>query len=210
MMKLHILQGACSLVPHIALVMAKHSDNIHYDIISVSRENLKSPAFLAINPQGSVPVLQDGEFSLSQNLAILSYLDKQFPNAKIFGTGDNQKLAKTQYWLSFLNADLHKSFAPIFNPARVVADESAYPLVIQQATTNFLNLLAIPNQQLENQDFLNGEFTVADMYLYAILRWATAKQVDFSQYTNIAKFIKTVEQNKFVLQTLEEEDLQTL
>lgn len=210
-MKLYILQGACSLVPHTALVMAKHSDNIHYDIISVSRENLKSPAFLAINPQGSVPVLQDGEFSLSQNLAILSYLDKQFPNAKIFGTGDNQKLAKTQYWLSFLNADLHKSFAPIFNPARVVvADESAYPLVVQQATTNFLNLLAIPNQQLENQDFLNGEFTVADMYLYAILRWATAKQVDFSQYTNIAKFIKTVEQNKFVLQTLEEEDLQTL
>lgn len=190
--------------------MAKHSDNIHYDIISVSRENLKNPAFLAINPQGSVPVLQDGEFSLSQNLAILSYLDRQFPNAKIFGTGDSQKLAKTQYWLSFLNADLHKSFAPIFNPARVVADETAYPLAIQQATTNFLNLLAIPNQQLENQDFLNGEFTVSDMYLYVILRWATAKQVDFSQYTNIVKFIKTVEQNKFVLQALAEEDLQTL
>lgn len=209
-MKLHILQGACPLVPHTALIMAKHSDNAEYEIINVSRENLKSPAFLALNPQGSVPVLQDGDFTLSQNLAILSYLNEKFPNAKIFGTGDSQQRAKTQYWLAFLNADLHKAFAPIFNPARVVADENSYPAVIQQATNNFLDLLAIADKQLENQEYLNTEFTIADVYLYVILRWASFKQVDFSQYANITKFVKTLEQNPFVLQALQEQGLTTL
>lgn len=209
-MKLYILAGVCSFVPHTALVMAKHSDGIDYEIVNMSREALKGPEFLAINPQGSVPVLQDDDFVLAQNLAILSYLNDKFPKANLLGTGNAQQRAKTQYWLSFCNADLHKTFAPIFNPARVVVDENCYQSATQQAINNFLNLLAIVNQQLANQDFLNDEFTIADVYLYVILRWATAKQVDFSQYTHLAKFIKTVEQNKFVEQALQEEALPTL
>lgn len=210
MMKLYALQGACPFVPHVALVMTQKSDHVQYEIELMSRESLKSAEYLALNPQGSTPFLTDGDFGLSQNIAILYYLDKKYPNAHIFGEGCEQCTSQAVKWLAFLNSDVHKAFAPIFNPARTVPDEALYPAVIEQATVNFLNLIALADQQLAQQDFLTANFTVADAYLYVILRWATFKQVDFSQYTHLTKFIKTVEQNEFILQALKEQNLTTL
>ena len=210
--KLHVLQGACPLVPHTALAMAKASDNIDYDIIIMNREALKSAEYLALNPKGSAPLLRDGEFVLSQNFAILSYINAKFPKAHIFGKGDEQHIAKTLQWLAFVNSDLHPSFKALFNPNAVLpnADENLVKALQQQAKENIVNLLRLSNDELNNKDFLNGEFTIADMYLYVTLRWATAMQIDFSQHTNLAKFIKNVENLPFVLQTLKEQELAVL
>lgn len=57
MLTLYYLKGACSLVPHVALEWAQAS----YRAQEVSRETLKTPEYLALNPQGAVPLLQDGD-----------------------------------------------------------------------------------------------------------------------------------------------------
>ena len=59
-MKLYYMPGACSLADHIALEWA----NADYEACAVSRDALKQPEFLALNPMGSVPCLTDGDFVL--------------------------------------------------------------------------------------------------------------------------------------------------
>ena len=70
-MKLFYLPGACSMVPHTALQWIGQP----YEAKAVTHAQIKEPAYLAMNPQGAVPLLVDGDLVLSQNVAILAYLD---------------------------------------------------------------------------------------------------------------------------------------
>ena len=54
-------------------------------LLEFSKGDLKSPAFLAINPRGKVPAIKDGDFTLSESLAILAYLDRKHPDVPLFG-----------------------------------------------------------------------------------------------------------------------------
>lgn len=55
-------------------------------ILDASKKEQKSPAFLAINPRGRTPVIKNGDFVLSESVAILAYLDEKYPEPPIFGT----------------------------------------------------------------------------------------------------------------------------
>ena len=50
-----------------------------------SEHDLKSPAFLAINPRGQLPALRDGAFTLYESIAILCYLEDKQPEPRLFG-----------------------------------------------------------------------------------------------------------------------------
>ena len=61
--------GACSLASHIVLEWLGKP----YETHKLSRDELKGPEFLKINPLGAVPALADGDWTLTQNVAILEY-----------------------------------------------------------------------------------------------------------------------------------------
>jgi glutathione S-transferase len=54
-------------------------------LIQFSRGDHRSPEHLALNPRGKVPVLRDGNYVLSESLAIMAYLDRKHPKPPIFG-----------------------------------------------------------------------------------------------------------------------------
>ena len=110
MLKLYYLPGACSLVPHTALEWI----GVDFDAQAVDHTIIKSPEYLALNPNGQVPLLQEGSWTLTQNVAILDYLNDVYPQAKLYGSGDARAVARAREWLAFLNADLHKDFSLIF------------------------------------------------------------------------------------------------
>jgi glutathione S-transferase len=53
--------------------------------IEFSKKQHKAPEFLALNPRGKVPTIKDGDFALSESLAILAYLDRKVPEPPLFG-----------------------------------------------------------------------------------------------------------------------------
>lgn len=114
MLRLYYLPGACSLVPHTALEWI----GVDFDAQAVDHTIIKSPEYLALNPNGQVPLLQEGSWTLTQNVAILDYLNDVYPQAKLYGSGDARAVAYAREWLAFLNADLHKAFSLIFGAAR--------------------------------------------------------------------------------------------
>ncbi|MDG2954984.1 glutathione S-transferase N-terminal domain-containing protein [Bisgaard Taxon 10/6] len=203
-MKLYYLKGACSLVPHIALEWIGKP----FEAVEVSREQIKSPEYLALNPQGAVPLLQDGDLVLSQNIAILSYLDDLYPEAKLFGSTTVQDKAKAMKWLAFCNADLHKAFVPVFRPpVYAQGNEELLKQVRQTAGQQILNLLAIADDCLGKQIFLGERISVADAYLYVELRWCNALGLDCSHLRHLDAFYRRVGENAGVQAALKAQGL---
>jgi glutathione S-transferase len=54
-------------------------------LIEFSKKQHKAPEFLALNPRGKVPVIKDGDFTLSESVAILAYLDRKVSEPPLFG-----------------------------------------------------------------------------------------------------------------------------
>ena len=128
-MKLFYLPGACSMVPHTALQWIGQP----YEAEAVTHAQIKEPAYLAMNPQGAVPLLVDGDLVLSQNVAILAYLDARFPEARLFGSDTIEGKARAWRWLAFLNADVHKAFGQLFRTPPWAEDETVKNAMQQAA-----------------------------------------------------------------------------
>lgn len=191
-MKLYYLTGACSFVPHTALEWIGQP----YEAESVSREQLKSAEYLALNPQGAVPLLVDGDFALSQNTAILSYLDDLYPEARLFGSHTAQGKAKASRWLAFFNSDVHKAFAPLFRvPAYAEGNDTLIAQIRETAVKTLLNYFALANEHLATHEFFGENISVADVYLYTMLGWAKKLGIDVSECQHFPAFVQRVEAN---------------
>ena len=70
------------------VMLAAEIKRIPYEarLLAFSKGDLETPAFLALNPRGKVPVIRDGDFTLGESLAILAYLDRKHPTPPLFGT----------------------------------------------------------------------------------------------------------------------------
>lgn len=194
-MKLYYLPGASSFTPHVALEWT----GAEYSAQAVDGTFLKSAEYLALNPKGAAPVLVDGDLVLSQNDAILHYLDEVYPEAKLFGSKTVRDKARASRWLSFFNSDLHPAFQPLFRaPAFTEGNEELLKTVRKDAVLKIMDMFAIANEHLENHIFFGEQISVADVYLYTILNWCRLLGLDFSHLEQLSPFMQRVEANKGV------------
>ena len=70
-------------------------------LIDISKGAQKTPEYLAINPMGKVPALQDGEVTLAEAAAICAYVAELYPQAKLAPPMGDRLRAKYLYWLFF-------------------------------------------------------------------------------------------------------------
>ena len=182
-MKLYTSPGACSLGDHIALQWSGAA----YEAQVVSRDDRKQDWYRALNPAGAVPVLQVGDWVLTQNAAILNYIADKFPQTKLGGDGTPEGRAEVNRWLAFLNSDLHPAFHPLFGSTAALgeaAETRAKELAKQKLRGQFERVDA----QLADRDWLVGSRSIADPYLFVVTQWAKNFGVDLSGLDNIAAF----------------------
>lgn len=203
-MKLYYMPGACSLASHIVLQWLGKP----YETHRLSREALKEPEFLRINPLGAVPALTEGDWTLTQNVAILEYLAEQDPQRQLLGDGTARSRADVRRWVGFINSDVHKTFSMIFGAQRFVTQEDAQKELAASASKLLTKLFAQLDAQLAGKPYLAGAApSIADAYLYVVLRWARAKEVDLSGQDNLAAFFKRMEADAGVQAALKAEGL---
>jgi glutathione S-transferase len=184
-MKLYYFAGACSLADHIVLEWIGRP----YEAQRTTHALTKSPEYLALNPNGAVPVLTDGDFVLTQNAAVLFYLADRNPFAGLLGDGSPRQRADILRWLCFLNSDVHPAFKPIFRPAAFHPDESMASVIKDTARQNIRRYLDVLERQLDGRDWLVDRRSIADPYLFVLLRWAVRFQVDTLGLTHLAAFL---------------------
>ena len=180
-MKFYMLSGACSIVGNVALEWA----GAEFELVKLDFAATKTPEFLAKNPQGSVPFLEDGDFTLSQNTAILQYIADKYPQAHLFGKGNAEQQAKAHQWLGMINADIHSKFSILFGPQRFAESEAAQAEVVAAAKKLLQGLFAAVDTHLNGRKYLADELTIADVYLLVVLNWAAYKEVDLSACKNL-------------------------
>jgi glutathione S-transferase len=200
-MKLYYSAGACSLSPHIVLLEA----NLPFTLVKADLKTKKTEAgidYLTINSKGSVPALQleDGRV-LTEGPAIVQYLADQKPDSGLApraGTFERYQLMEI---LNFITSELHKGYGPLFNP-KISADWKASVLL------NLDKKFAWLSGYLGNKPYLLGNtFTVADAYLFTVLRWSGHVGIDLTAWPVLTAYQSRVAQRPKVEQALRDEGL---
>ena len=200
-MKLFYSPGACSLATHIVALEA--GSPATYETVDLRAKKTESGAdFMQINPKGYVPALQlDSGDILTEVSAVIQYLAHQAPGSGLMPEAGTPEHFRVLEWIGFISAELHKGFGPLFNPAT----PDAYKTI---AIANLNRRLAYLNAVLDGRSYLVGDrFTVADAYLFTILRWTGPMKIDMAGLGNVAAYMDRVGNRERVRQALVNEGL---
>ena len=200
-MKLYYSPGACSLSPHIALLEA----GLPYDLVKVDLKAKKlenGDDYLAINPKGQVPALGlDSGALVTEGPVIVQYIADQAAAKNLAPTHGSDERRQLQEYLGFINGELHKNFSPLFQP--VFDDE-----VKGFFKTRLMGKFKYLDGQLAGKDYLLGkDFSVADGYLFVMLKWADRVSLDLSELKNLKAYKDRVAARPQVHAALEKEGL---
>jgi glutathione S-transferase len=200
-MKLYYSPGACSLSPHIALLEA----GLPYDLVKVDLRAKKlenGDDFLKVNPKGQVPALalDSGEI-VTEGTVIVQMIADNAAEKHLAPARDSAERYKLLEWLNFITTELHKNFSPLFNPT--IPDE-----VKKFFADRLMGKFKYIETQLAGRDYLMGkQFTVADGYLYAMLRWADGHKLELSALPNLMAYKARVAARPKVKEALTKEGL---
>lgn len=193
-MKLYYAPGACSLAVRISLHEAGFPAEFErVDIATKITE--RGYDYTAVNPKGYVPllVLDDGS-AVTENTAILELIADREPKLHPGGPLGRTRLIEM---LSYLSTELHVAFKPFWHDA---SDEEK--AAAGEAVATRLDFVADHIREL----YLFGpRFTVADAYLFVMLRWAMAFGVRLSP--ELHGYFERVAERPTVRQALSEEGL---
>jgi glutathione S-transferase len=198
-MKLYFSPGACALHPQIALREA----GLAFDLVRVDLGAHKlhdGTDFYAINPKGYVPVLElDDGTRLTEGAVIDQYVADKNPAAHILPPVGTLERVRAQEWLHFIGTEIHKQFAPLFNP-KISEDLKSTQLAKIAKRFDFVQ------EELGTKAFLLGDtFSVADGYLYNMLRWTQFTGVDLAKWPGLVKYFERVEARPAVKAAVEAE-----
>jgi glutathione S-transferase len=133
------------MAPHIAL----HEVGAAFESrpISLAKKENRTPAFLAVNPEGKVPTLLIDGTALTEVAAILFYLARRFPEAGLL-PDDIDAQAQVLSWMSFIAATLHPARGKGVDHARTI--------------------YAMADRRLGTREWAIGRYSIADIHLFRL------------------------------------------
>jgi len=194
-MKLFYVPGVCSLSPHIVL----REMGADFQLDKVDRKTKISEAgvdYNQLNPKSYVPALQlDDGTVLTEGASIVLYLADQKGGEKVAPRPGTKERYKLQEWLVYIATEIHKNFSPLFRKST-----DPVPRATLQKRIDFAA------QTLAKQPYLLGDkFSVADAYLFAVLRWAPRVEVPLPPV--LQQYMDRVKARPAVAKALEVEGL---
>jgi glutathione S-transferase len=200
-MKLYYKAGACSLSPRIVL----HEAGLAFDseTVDLATKLTETGAdFRAVNANGYVPalVLDSGDV-LTEGPAIVQYLADQAPEKRLAPPAGSIARYQLMSLLNFIGTELHKAFSPLFKPDTPEQTRQA-------ARDNLARRFDAVAQILKTGPYLMGQdFTVADAYLFTVLRWTVPMSIDLSRWPELGAYMDRVASRPAVQAALREESL---
>jgi|SRR5436309_10699409 len=200
-MKLYYSPGACSLSPHIVLLEA----GLPFALVKASTKTHlldNGTDYYTINPKGYVPLLElDNGGRLTEGPAIVQYLADRVPASGLAPPAGTMERYHLMEWLNFITSELHKQFGPTFAPNT----PAEYKQILKDKIAGRYDWLS---GELKGKDYLMGkQFTVADAYLYTILRWTGFVGLDLARWPVLAAYAARVESRPKVQEALIAEGL---
>jgi len=132
----------------------------------------RRPEFLALNPAGKVPVLVDGEFVLTESVAIVLYLAEKYADKNLLPVAIEPR-AQVNHWLMFTATELEQPLWRIARHTAIYPKEKRLPEEVPLARQDFQDMAVVMEEHMKGRQFLVGEnVTVADLVAAYTLDWA--------------------------------------
>lgn len=200
-MKLFYKAGACSLSPHIILREA----NIDFTLVAVdlaAKRTETGEDYLTINPKGQVPaLLLDDNTLLTEGVAIVQYIADLVPDRQLLAPVGSMTRYHTLEWLNYIATELHKGFTPLFRPDTPEEYKPTVRALLEKK-------LQYVNDALKDDQWICGSrFTIADAYLFTVLRWARAVKLNMEGLDHVASYMTRVAERPAVAAALKAEGL---
>jgi glutathione S-transferase len=179
-MKLYYSPGACSLSPHIALKeIGADVTLVKVDVKSKRTDDNRD--FREINPYGYVPALEldTGEVIL-EGPAIVQYIADLAPDANIAPANGTLERTRVQGALALINSEIHKSIGALFNPE---LDDDGKASAVKKIHAR----LDVLDKQFGDAKYIaNDRYSVADAYLFVVLRWLKFFKIGLDRWPALA------------------------
>jgi glutathione S-transferase len=146
MIKLYFAPGASSMAPHIAL--HEIGEPFEAQPMSFHKKEMRTPEFLALNPEGTVPALLIDGRPLTEVAAILYFLARRFPEANLLPRDQPEAEAQVISWMSFIASRVH--------PARGRGLEYA------------TRIYKLADERLGTKEWAIGRYSIADIHLFRL------------------------------------------
>ncbi len=196
MMKLHTFPLSSNARK--AVITAKLLESpVELVTCDLSKRAQKEPAFLALNPNGKVPVLEDGDFVLTESHAIMQYLADKKPGNTLYPTELRARADVNRWmfwcsnhwsvaigWLAFENF-LKKTFY----------GGEADPVHVKRSEALFHDFAKILDTHLATRTWVSGDkMTLADIALATPLMMAVPAKLPLEGYANIKRWFSTIQE----------------
>ena len=162
-----------------------------YQLVDLKKGEQYTPEYLALNPNGKVPVIDDDGFVLWESQAIMRYLcDKH--RAQAWYPTEPKARAQVEGWLDWNQTRLGPEAGKImFNTH--FAGENANKQAIEDGMKWLLKILPVMNNVLDTRPYLcDGQITLADLAAATNIAYLEACQYDFSPYPAIQRWYHAI------------------
>jgi glutathione S-transferase len=152
-------------------------------------------AYLALNPMGKIPAFADGALTLWESNAINWYLAEKFPDAHLLPRTIEGR-AKVQRWLFFQTGHVTPACIPVFRAINQQVKEfwrpPDDPQALEAGRKELRRYLPVLDQALANREWLEGDFSLADIAHTPHLALLEDGGYDFSPYPRLATWLERV------------------
>lgn len=171
--------GACSLASHIAL----EESGLPFEArrVDFGRTEQRSAEYLRINSKGRVPALAQDGFVVTENPAILRYVSRLAPQAKLWPE-DPRADAACAEWCAWCSSGVHVAYAHVRRAERYATGEAALAEVVAKGKTTTREVFEQVEAKLAaaGAPWAAGEaYSVADPYLFVFWLWGRGAVLDY-------------------------------
>jgi glutathione S-transferase len=172
MMRLHYYPGFISFAPHILL----EEIGLEYELsfVNLHKGPNKTPSYLALHPDGLVPVLENAGLVLYESTAIILYLVELNGGIKFIPAQGSALRPQFHKWLMWLSTALHANLSLYLHPNKVAASTEAQAEVRDAAEQRVNAQIDRVEEELTRHGgpwLLGDAYSAADAYLFTLARW---------------------------------------
>lgn len=153
----------------------------------------RTEEFLKINPNGHVPVLQDGGFILWESMAICQYLAKKYSDGDLW-PGDMEQQGHSLQWPLWAAWELEPFVVNYLRHAMVYPEDKRRPELVEEALATIPGALKVLDDALSGKEYLVGNrFTVTDINISTVLLLVDIyKKLGVDKYRNVTAWLERV------------------
>ena len=151
----------------------------------------RKPEYLNINPFHKVPTLiVDGKM-LSENIAIIQWINSNFPQKKVLPI-DRWDYFKAISLLSWCSSGIHPYLTRINNPKKVIGKSNNSNFVVQLATNEISECLGVADNILKKNEFFFNNFTAVDVHFFWCCRRARQFGIKLDDFGNVQRHFDSI------------------